>query len=167
MKKYSSNIKGAGGFTLIELIVVIVILGILAAIALPKFSNLSTDARVSQMQAIAASIKAASVMAHGQSLAEQLSPVTSVNIEGAPVTMIGYYPTANAGGIVAALGNSTAAGIATGGALTGPPASLEFYPDAGRTSCKVVYTAAVAATAGGAITPPIIDATAATPANCG
>jgi MSHA pilin protein MshA len=47
------------GFTLIELVVVIVILGILSAVAAPKFINLSSDARISVMEALYASIKTA------------------------------------------------------------------------------------------------------------
>lgn len=51
MKRPHVKTKISKGFTLIELVMVIVILGVLAAVALPKFIDLSSEARLSKVQA--------------------------------------------------------------------------------------------------------------------
>jgi MSHA pilin protein MshA len=68
--KVSIKNNAQGGFTLIELIVVIVILGILAATALPKFANLGSDARVASLNAAKGALNATAAMAHGKFLVD-------------------------------------------------------------------------------------------------
>jgi len=83
--------KSESGFTLIELIAVIVILGILAATALPKFVDLTTDARIAKVNAALGSLKSAAAMTHGKFLVNPVSPQT---FEGVAVTFVNGYPNA-------------------------------------------------------------------------
>ena len=66
------------GFTLIELVVVIVILGILAATAAPKFIDLTSDAKTSVMQGVQGSVNSAINLAHAKALVAGETGATGV-----------------------------------------------------------------------------------------
>ncbi|RLB67202.1 MAG: hypothetical protein DRH04_08305 [Deltaproteobacteria bacterium] len=65
--------KATAGFTLIELIMVIVILGILAAVAVPKFFNLQDDAKIAAEMGVAGAVRSGIGMLHGALITEYAS----------------------------------------------------------------------------------------------
>ncbi len=84
------------GFTLIELIIVIVLLGILAVTAAPKFLNLQDDARDSVLQGIAGSLESAASVVYGKALINGVASAEtgSVDVGSATVTTAYGYPDA-------------------------------------------------------------------------
>jgi MSHA pilin protein MshA len=82
------------GFTLIELVVVITILGILAAFAVPRFASLEGQARLAATQALAGSVRSGAALAHALWLAQGNPASTSVTMEGQAITMAFGYPNA-------------------------------------------------------------------------
>ena len=81
------------GFTLIELVLVIVILGVLAATALPRFSDLSTQARVASLNGLAGGLRSAASIAHATQLANGVASNIAVNMDGTSVPMSAGWPT--------------------------------------------------------------------------
>ncbi|WP_428463879.1 type II secretion system protein [Photobacterium kagoshimensis] len=96
--------KRQGGFTLIELVVVIVILGILAVTAAPRFLNLQGDARNAALQGLKGAINGGAGIVYGKAaIAGKESSDTATPIDG--IQTIYGYPTATSAGIVATLSN--------------------------------------------------------------
>ncbi len=148
------TIQKQKGFTLIELVIVIVILGILAATAAPKFLNLQADAKESTLQAVKASVETAMSVVYAKSLinGSEASATGTVTIDSAGTTVntvYGYPKAANAD-LSNLLELNSADFLYVD--ITGTPNKVLIYP-AGNTAptaagadCTVEYSEATSAT---------------------
>jgi len=136
MKSYQSR-----GFTLIELVVVITILGILAAFAIPKFIALDTQARTATVNALAGTVRSGAALARSLAQASGTAQNGTVTMEGSPVVLLNFYPDSPNTGIPAAINVSADFTYAPGASGAVGTWTRVGAPGAAGT-CVVTYTPA-------------------------
>lgn len=132
--------KQQSGFTLVELVIVIVILGLLAATALPRFIDVTHEARRASVSGLAGGLRSATSLARAQFMVNGSSAATSVTMDGVVVAVnaSGYPTGGSAGGIVTAMQGLD------GFTLSGTAPTTVFEPtNGGNSTCRATYDASL------------------------
>ncbi|MEZ8230859.1 type II secretion system protein [Vibrio splendidus] len=143
--------KRQGGFTLIELVVVIVILGILAVTAAPRFLNLQDDARTSAVQGLKGAINGAAGIVYGKSAIAGVETAVSSSLDvgtGTNITVVYGYPEATSAALTQVVSGLTSDWTLVSGATAG----VGYGFSNSNTDCHLTYAAAVSSSAEPVIT---------------
>lgn len=134
------------GFTLVELVVVIIVLGVLAAFAVPRFMGIDTQARIASVNSLAGTLRSTAAMAHSVYMARG-NPPNPVTIDGQTVNFTFGYPDANSITNLLSPGTVTQNNLA--GAFTstvaGTTNTFTLNGAATPASCAATYQTAAAA----------------------
>lgn len=121
------------GFTLIELVVVIALLSILAAFAIPRYVGLEREARSATILGVSGSIRSGAALVHGLWLSQEVNPVI---MEGNVINLTQGYP--DAADISATLADLTGFTVTVSGG-----GDQAVFSKTGLTNCEVVYNDAL------------------------
>jgi MSHA pilin protein MshA len=152
MKSRTPTPTRNAGFTLAGLLFVLLFLGILAALTLPRYLDIRGDARAAKQQAVFDSVRAAAQLTHAAALLRHKTGANdAVTVDGAVIATNYGYPQAIDAGIVAAAGfdaggaNSLAVRPQGGGVL--PGSTLTIAIDGAPETCSVSYSSPASADA--------------------
>lgn len=143
------------GFTLIELVIVIVILGILAAVAIPRYVRVVSEARRASVNGMAGGLRSAVMLSKAKYMVVGDDTLATVDMDGTSVAVMAGsgVPLGTQAGIVSAMTDTVGFNVDTSGSPV-----VTFWPtNGGSATCGVVYSGPTTSVTPATITVTVTD----------